>query len=99
MTRVECYRSAGGQAALYVFGTYPSPAGAPHPPPKFDTDTCVRVCVCVCGLTLGDIVAEMAVDVALSDAGNHTSERREAAPQMNTLQRDAIVCPLKSTQK
>ena len=49
--------------------------------------------------TFADTVAEMAVDVALSEAGNQTSERWEAAPQINTLQRDAIVCPLKSTQK
>ena len=51
------------------------------------------------GLTFGDIVAERAVDVALSDAGNQTSERWDPAPQIKTLQRDAIVCPLKSTQK
>ena len=47
----------------------------------------------------GEIVAEMAVAVALSEAGNHTSERCDPAPQINTLQRDAIVCPVSRTQK
>ena len=49
--------------------------------------------------TIGDIVAEMAVDVALSDAENHTSERWEPAPHIKALQRDEIACPPKRTKK
>ena len=37
---------------------------------------------------------EMAVEVALSETGNQTSERNEPAPHKRRLLNDAIVAPI-----